>query len=90
MSNWFQIRSSDSISIGVLLATYQARATDNFESVGGDFGRTWLKGTQAQNPAIPQTQNSMALWSWGGAPKGSTILNGSLVADPYYLWKSLN
>jgi hypothetical protein len=77
--------------LGILLATYQAQATGNFESVGGDFGRTWLKNTQDQNPAIrPQTQNSIGLWSWGGAPKGSAIQNGSLVADPYYIWKSLN
>jgi hypothetical protein len=76
---------------GILLATCQAQTTGNFQSVGGDFGRTWLKDFQAQNPAKqPPVQNSTALWSWGGAPKGRTIQNGSLVADPYYIWKSLN
>ena len=76
---------------GILLATCQAQTTGNFQSVGGDFGRTWLKDFQAQNPAKqPPVQNSTALWSWGGAPKGRTIQNGSLVADPYYIWKPLN
>jgi len=76
---------------GILLATCQAQAAGTFQSVGSDFGRTWLKNSQAQNPAQqPQAQNSTALWSWGGAPKGSTIQGGSLVVDPYYIWKSLN
>lgn len=77
--------------LGILLATCQAQTSGNFQSVGGDFGRTWLKDFQAQNPAKQtKVQNSTALWSWGGAPKGSAIQNGSLVADPYYIWKSLN
>lgn len=77
--------------IGILLGICHAQTTGNFQSVGGDYGRTWLKDFQAQNPAKqPQAQNSTALWGWGGAPKGSMIQNGSLVADPYYIWKSLN
>lgn len=76
---------------GILLATCQAQAVDTFQAVGSDFGRTWLKDFQSQNTAQqPQAQNSTALWNWGGAPKGSTIQGGSLVADPYYIWKSLN
>jgi len=75
---------------GFLLADCAAQATGTFQSVGSDFGRTWIKNFQAQNPAQPLAQNSTALWSWGGAPKGSTIQGGSLVADPYYIWKSLN
>jgi hypothetical protein len=77
--------------LGILLATCQAQVTGNFQSVGGDFGRTWLKNFISQNPEEqPQAQNSTALWSWGGSPKGSMIQNGSLVVDPYYIWKSLN
>jgi hypothetical protein len=30
------------------------------------------------------------LWSWGSAPKGSEIVNGELVRDPYYLRPLLN
>ena len=77
--------------LGILLVACQAQTTGNFQGVGGDFGRTWLKDFQAQSPAKqPQTQNSTSLWSWGGAPKGRLIQNGSLVTDPYYIWKSLN
>ena len=77
--------------LGILLVTCQAQTTGNFQSVGGDFGRTWLKDFQAQSPAKqPQAQNSTSLWSWGGAPKGRLVQNGSLVTDPYYIWKSLN
>ena len=77
--------------LGILLVTCQAQTTGNFQSVGGDFGRTWLKDFQAQSPAKqPQSQNSTSLWSWGGAPKGRLVQNGSLVTDPYYIWKSLN
>lgn len=74
--------------LSITSAIYQAQATGNFQTVGGDFGRTWLKEFQGQNPST--TQNSEGLWSWGGAPKGSVIQNGALVADPYYIWKSLN
>ncbi|OPY54875.1 MAG: hypothetical protein A4E48_00215 [Methanosaeta sp. PtaU1.Bin060] len=69
-------------------AIFQAQAAGDFQTVSGDFGRTWLKEFQSQNPAT--TQNSEGLWNWGGAPKGSIIQNGALVADPYYIWKSLN
>lgn len=76
---------------GILSATSQEQATGTYQSVGSDFGRAWLKNFQAQNPAQqPQVQNSTALWSWGGSPKGTLIQNGLLVTDPYYIWKSLN
>ena len=74
--------------LAITSAIYQAQAAGNFQSVGGDFGRTWLQDRQAQNPS--PTQNSTGLWNWGGAPKGSIVQNGALVADPYYIWKSLN
>lgn len=77
--------------MGFLLTACQAQTTSNFQSVGGDYGRTWLNNFQAHNPdKQPQAQNSTSLWGWGGAPKGRVIQNGSLVADPYYVWKSLN
>jgi hypothetical protein len=77
--------------LGILLTVSNAQTTGNFQSVGEDFGQAWLKNFQAQNPAKQsQAQNSTSLWSWGSAPKGRTIQNGSLVTDPYYIWKSLN
>lgn len=86
----------------------QSASMSRFQSVGGDYARSWL-GTQ--NPSASQSsqanQNAQAtqttqsqtdqkkssstdLWSWGSAPKGSRIVGGELVADPYYLWPRLN
>lgn len=92
----------------------QSASSSRFQSVGGDYARTWLNALTAQNPQNSQTaqttqttqtnQNAQAtqsesgqkkssggdLWSWGSAPKGSRIVGGELVADPYYLWPRLN
>jgi hypothetical protein len=75
----------------ILFINCHAQTKANFQSVGGDFGRAWLKDFLAENPdRQPKAQNSTTLWNWGGAPKGMMVQNGSLVADPYYFWKSLN
>jgi hypothetical protein len=75
----------------ILLTSCHAQTKANFQSVGGDFGRTWLKDFLAENPERQtKSQNSTTLWNWGGAPKGMMVQNGSLVADPYYYWRSLN
>ena len=75
----------------ILLTSCQANSNTDFQSVGGDFGQIWLKDFLAKNPNRQQeSENSTALWNWGGAPKGMMIQNGSLVADPYYYWRSLN
>lgn len=59
-------------------------------SLSGDFSRNWISSFKAQNP-LPAEQNlENDLWTWGGAPKGSILVNGNLVPDPYYIWKSLN
>jgi len=31
-----------------------------------------------------------AFWSWGGSSRGTIVVNGQLMTDPYYVWKSLN
>ncbi len=72
----------------LLMACY-AQPASRFESVGGDFGRTWLNNFMVQNPK-PAENNSSGLWNWGSAPKGRTVMNGKMVPDPYYIWKSLN
>jgi predicted small secreted protein len=77
--------------LSILLTACYAQTTANFQGVGGDYGRAWLKNFLAENPdRQPKAQNSTTLWNWGGAPKGRVIQNGSLVADPYYIWKSFN
>ena len=46
---------------------------EKVQTVGGDFGRTWLENLQAQKPN-PTAQDSEAnLSSWGGTPKGNNI-----------------
>ncbi|OPY53458.1 MAG: hypothetical protein A4E49_01423 [Methanosaeta sp. PtaU1.Bin112] len=60
------------------------------QDVGGDFGRSWISSFKAQNPQPAQTNLKNELWSWGSSPKGSIIVNGNLMPDPYYIWKALN
>lgn len=74
-----------------LVAGGSAQSTGSFQSVSGQFAREWLSNFKAQNPQpVPTTGNGSDLWNWGGAPKGSTIIDGKLVRDPYYLWPLLN
>jgi hypothetical protein len=42
---------------------------------------------RAQSPSL---SNGNSLWNWGGAPKGRIAVNGKLIPDTYYFWKSLN
>ena len=68
-------------------------AEDRFQSVSGDFARSWLKGNLNQSPAAapkPAYNESGDLWNWGAAPKGSSIVDGKLLTDPYYLHPWLN
>jgi hypothetical protein len=75
--------------LSILLSAGHAQISDHFQGVGEDFGRAWLKNRMAQNQT--QAENSGGgLWSWGGAPKGSIIMGGRLVPDPYSIWKSFN
>jgi hypothetical protein len=75
--------------LSILLAASHAQTSDHFQSVSGDFGRAWLNDRMDQNPT-PAKNDGGGLWSWGSAPKGSMIMGGKLVSDPYSIWKSLN
>jgi hypothetical protein len=67
------------------------QSNDRFKSVGGDYGHNWISSLRAQNPETAKAiSNGTDLWSWGSAPKGSKIVDGKLVTDPYYIWRSLN
>jgi hypothetical protein len=67
------------------------QSNDRFKSVGGEYGQGWISGFKAQTPqATKESNNGTDLWSWGSAPKGSKIIDGKLVTDPYYIWRSLN
>jgi len=72
------------------MASCSAQGTYQPQSVGGEFGSNWIGNFNAQNAQPAKTNQGNDLWTWGGSPKGSIIVNGNLVADPYYVWKSLN
>lgn len=74
-----------------LVTCGSAQSTSGFQSVSGQFAREWLSDFKADNPQPVRTAgNGSDLWCWGGAPKGSTIVDGKLVQDPYYLRPLLN
>ncbi|MBN1235413.1 MAG: hypothetical protein JW999_05100 [Methanotrichaceae archaeon] len=75
----------------LLPATY-AQSTPSFQSVSGEFAQKWLKDYKQINPGpVHEVDgNGSDLWSWGNAPKGSEIVDGNLVTDPYYLRPLLN
>lgn len=79
------------LALSALFIASYAQSAGQYQSVGGDFGKTWISNFNAQNPAPAKNDSkSNSLWSWGSAPKGRSIINGQLMNDPYYYWKSLN
>jgi hypothetical protein len=79
-----------SLIIFLLAVGCYAQSVSNPQSVSGDFGRNWISSNKAQNPLLGEQNLKNDLWSWGSSPKGSIMVNGNLVPDPYYVWKSLN
>jgi hypothetical protein len=79
-----------SLTICLIAAGCYAQSMSNPQSVGGDFGRSWISSFKAQNPQPAEQNLKNDLWSWGSSPKGSIVVNGNLLPDPYYIWKSLN
>jgi hypothetical protein len=79
-----------SLTICLLAIGCYAQSTSGPQNVGGDFGRNWIGSFKAQNPQPAEQNLKNDLWTWGSSPKGSIMVNGNLVPDPYYIWKSLN
>ena len=64
----------------LLVISCSAQLTNQFQSVGGDFGKTWIGNFLAQNQQQTAKENLTSnLWDWGGHPKGKTIVDGKLV-----------
>lgn len=79
------------LALTILLSACCAQSQSYAQNVGGDYGRTWLSNFNSQNPSpAGNNNNGNSLWNWGSAPKGSIAVNGKLVPDPYYFWRSLN
>jgi hypothetical protein len=80
------------IAIWMLLAISFAQDTDRFTSVGGDYGKsiiTKFKSDDAVKKEASIERQNGTLWDWGSAPKGSLIVDGSLMKDPKYYLKNL-
>jgi len=68
----------------LMAANCSAQSTSRFQSVSGEFGKTWITNFQAEKPKTAQENKSGNLWSWGSAPRGNKIVNGKLVPDIIY------
>ena len=80
--------------ISLLVVACSAQSTSHFQSVSGEFAKNWISSFKAQNPQpvkpVQKDANGSDLWNWGSAPRGSAIVDGKLVTDPYYLRPWLN
>lgn len=79
-----------SLTLWLLAIGCDAQSMSYPLSISGDFGRNWISNFKAQNPQPAEQNLKNDLWTWGSSPKGSIMVNGNLVPDPYYIWKSLN
>ena len=52
-----------------------------FQSVGEDFGSSWLEKYGTKPISTLEIANN--LWNWGEAPKGFSLLNGTLYPPGY-------
>ncbi len=77
------------LSLAIFSLAGSCYAQGAAQYVGGDFGRMWLASTGYQYPPPAQSTQS-DLWYWGGGPKGRMVVDGNLVPDPRYIWKSEN
>ncbi len=53
-------------------------AAPQMQSVGSDFGKTWLAQNANKFAAAPSTNNSNDLWNWGSKPQGYEVVDGQL------------
>lgn len=68
-----------------------AQEKSNFQSVGGDYGRNVLSNIGASDAeTASKSESNQSLWNWGGAPKGSLIVDGNIIGDPRYTLKNLS
>jgi hypothetical protein len=71
-----------------LAAQAQTAAVGNnpmkFQSVSGEFAKSWLKNYLVENPRpLPQVNNT-SLWGWGSIPKGKDLVGGKLFDNYTY------
>jgi len=75
----------------LLAGNVLAEKSSGFQSVGGDYGRNVLNSLKASDAQeTEEKEGNQSLWSWGGAPKGSLIVDGNIIGDPRYALKNLS
>ncbi len=67
--------------LSLILTASSAQLTNQFQSVGGDFGKSWISNFRAQNQPVASDNLKNDLWSWGNKPKGKTVVDGKLVDE---------
>jgi hypothetical protein len=78
------------LMICLMAASCSAQSVSYPSGMSGGFDSNQPRSYEVLSP-LPAVQGSTNdLWTWGGAPKGSMVVNGKLVPDPYYVWMSLN
>jgi len=69
------------IVICIFLSMVCIQSSYGFQSVGESFGSSWLDKYGTQPSSVIEIQNN--LWKWGSAPKGYTLINGTLFPPGY-------
>lgn len=77
------------LTLCLLVAGCYAQSTSRFQSVSGESARGYLGSFLAEDSkdskSAEETKNDSAgLWDWGGAPRGSKIVDGKLVTNTIY------
>ncbi len=70
------MRASLAALICVSISLISISLSYGFQSVGEDFGTSWLENYGSKPISTMEIANN--LWSWGSAPKGFALHNGTL------------
>src|SRR5512136_1937184 len=73
LKNGNHMRCSFLLAILILASTTQAAA--QMQTVGEDFGKTWLE-KHGDSPVSSDEKNN--LWNWGSYPRGYQLINGQI------------
>ena len=74
----------------LLLGNSSAQSMNDYKSLSGDSARAILSSLKANDSQVNEASENDSLWSWGNAPKGSVLVDGELLKDPFNTWKSFN
>ncbi len=80
----------------LLLWDCSAQSMSSYQGLSGDSGRAILASLKANDTQSNERDNNTntsendTLWSWGSKPKGSVIVDGQLLTDPFNSWKDFN